>query len=117
MPVTRRAVYAPGPGNRPGTASECGSRPGVPGTGENATVTRHPIFSNEHEELRASVRRYVDTEVRPHVDEWEDLGFFPDSVFRRAADPGFLGPNYPPPGVAPTVTWPRVSSSSRSWRG
>ena len=45
-------------------------------------MSRHPIFSDEHEELRASVRRYVDTEVRPHVDEWEDLGFFPDSVFR-----------------------------------
>ena len=29
------------------------------------------IFTAEHEELRASVRRFVDTEVRPHVDEWE----------------------------------------------
>ena len=58
-------------------------------------MTRHPIFSNEHEELRASVRRYVDTEVRPHVDEWEDLGFFPDSVFRRCGELGFLGLHYP----------------------
>src|SRR4051812_26236859 len=95
MPVTRRAVYAPGPGNRPGSTPERGSRPGVPGTGENAPVIRHPIFSNEHEALRASVRRYVDTEVRPHVDEWEDLGFFPDSVFRRCGELGFLGLHYP----------------------
>src|SRR3954470_3338210 len=89
MPVTRRAVYAPNPGNR---LRKC---PRVPGTGENAAVSRHPIFGAEHEELRASVRRYVDTEVRPHVAEWEDAGFFPDSVFRRGGELGFLVLHYP----------------------
>jgi alkylation response protein AidB-like acyl-CoA dehydrogenase len=55
----------------------------------------HPIFTAEHEELRASVRRFVDTELRPHVDDWEDAGFFPDDVFRRAGELGFLGLHYP----------------------
>ena len=54
-------------------------------------MRRHPIFTPEHEELRASVRRYVDTEVRPHVDEWETAGYFPDAVFRRCGELGFLG--------------------------
>jgi len=55
----------------------------------------HPIFNDEHHELRESVRRFVDKELRPHVDEWEDAEFFPDDVFRRAGELGFLGLHYP----------------------
>jgi alkylation response protein AidB-like acyl-CoA dehydrogenase len=55
----------------------------------------HPIFTAEHDELRESVRRFVDKELRPHVDEWEDAGSFPDDVFRRAGELGFLGLHYP----------------------
>ncbi len=55
----------------------------------------HPIFLAEHVELRASVRRYVAAELRPYVDEWEAAGFFPDSVFRRCGELGFLGLHYP----------------------
>jgi acyl-CoA dehydrogenase len=58
-------------------------------------MSRHPIFTEEHEALRASVRRFVDQELRPHVDEWEDAGGFPDEVFRRAGALGFLGLHYP----------------------
>jgi alkylation response protein AidB-like acyl-CoA dehydrogenase len=58
-------------------------------------MIRHPIFTDEHEELRRSVARFVDTELRPHVDDWEHLGSFPDSVFRRAGELGFLGLHYP----------------------
>jgi len=58
-------------------------------------VTSHPIFTPEHDELRAAVARWVATELAPHVDEWEDKGAFPDSVFRRAGELGFLGLHYP----------------------
>ncbi len=60
-----------------------------------SAVTRHAIFREEHEALRQSVRRFVDQELRPHVDEWEDAGWFPDDVFRRAGELGFLGLHYP----------------------
>jgi alkylation response protein AidB-like acyl-CoA dehydrogenase len=56
---------------------------------------RHAIFTPEHDELRAAVRRFVDTEVRPHVDEWEDAGRFPDALFRRCGELGFFGLHYP----------------------
>src|SRR4051794_204261 len=56
---------------------------------------RHPVFTVEHEELRVSVRRFVDTEVRPHVEEWERAGHFPDELFRRCGELGFLGLHYP----------------------
>ena len=55
----------------------------------------HPIFTPEHDELRTTVRRYVDLELRPHIDEWEAAGFFPDDVFKRCGELGFLGLHYP----------------------
>jgi alkylation response protein AidB-like acyl-CoA dehydrogenase len=54
----------------------------------------HPIFTAEHSDLRATVRRFVDTEVRPHVDEWERAGL-PDALFRRCGELGFFGLHYP----------------------
>lgn len=60
-----------------------------------ASVTTHAIFTDEHEALRESVRRFVDTELRPFVDEWEEAGLFPDEVFRRSGELGFLGLHYP----------------------
>jgi citronellyl-CoA dehydrogenase len=55
----------------------------------------HPIFTPEHQELRAAVRRFVDTEVRPFVNEWEAAGHFPDTLFERCGELGFLGLHYP----------------------
>ena len=52
-------------------------------------------FSAEHEELRASIRRFVAAELRPHASAWEDARWFPDEVFARMAQLGFLGLKYP----------------------
>jgi acyl-CoA dehydrogenase len=52
-------------------------------------------FSAEHEELRASIRRFVAAELRPHASAWEDARWFPDEVFTRMAQLGFLGLKYP----------------------
>ena len=58
-------------------------------------MTSHPVFRAEHDELRASVRRFVAAEIRPFVDEWEAAEHFPDAVFRRCGELGFLGLHYP----------------------
>jgi acyl-CoA dehydrogenase len=54
-----------------------------------------PPFSGEHEELRATIRRWVEAEVVPHQDEWEEQREFPRSLFERAGELGFLGLKYP----------------------
>jgi alkylation response protein AidB-like acyl-CoA dehydrogenase len=54
-------------------------------------------FSEEHNLLRRSVADWVDTEIAPHVADWEAAGDFPDEVFRRAGELGFLGLAYPEP--------------------
>ena len=55
----------------------------------------HAIFTPSTTSCATSVRRFVDKELRPHVDEWEDAGYFPDDVFRRCGELGFLGLHYP----------------------
>jgi acyl-CoA dehydrogenase len=50
-----------------------------------------PPFTEEHEEFRAAVRRFVETELRPHAREWEDAHWFPNEVFARLAELGYLG--------------------------
>jgi alkylation response protein AidB-like acyl-CoA dehydrogenase len=54
----------------------------------------HFIFTDEHEQLRESIRRFVQKELRPHADEWEETTF-PDSVFARMGELGFLGLDKP----------------------
>jgi alkylation response protein AidB-like acyl-CoA dehydrogenase len=55
---------------------------------------RHFIFTEEHEALRASIRAFVLKELAPHADEWEQTTF-PDWVFRRMGELGFLGLDKP----------------------
>ena len=55
---------------------------------------RYDLFSEEHEDLRASIKRFVAAELTPHIDEWEEMGF-PDSVFTRLGECGFLGLDKP----------------------
>ncbi len=54
-----------------------------------------PPFEPEHEELRATVRRWVEAEVLPHQADWEQRREFPRELFERAAELGFLGLRYP----------------------
>jgi citronellyl-CoA dehydrogenase len=50
------------------------------------------LFAEEHAQLRESVRRFVDKEINPHVDAWEEAGTFPaHELFRKMGALGFLG--------------------------
>lgn len=53
------------------------------------------IFTDEHEELRRSIRAFVEKELRPHAEEWEQAKDFPDWVFERMGELGYLGLHHP----------------------
>lgn len=53
-------------------------------------------FRDEHELFRSAVRRFVEEEIVPNVDEWEEQGEIPRSLFRQLGELGFLGVEYPP---------------------
>jgi len=52
-------------------------------------------FTDAHEELRLHIRKFLEKEVKPHLEEWEEKTF-PDSIFQRFGELGFLGLRYPP---------------------
>ncbi len=54
----------------------------------------HWLFKEEHEILRKSIRSFVQKEITPHVEEWEEKGEFPADLFRRLGELGFLGLKY-----------------------
>jgi acyl-CoA dehydrogenase len=56
---------------------------------------RSPYFTEEHEALRDQVRRFVETEIKPHALKWEEDGFVPREVLRKMGSLGFLGIRYP----------------------
>ena len=48
-------------------------------------MSADPPFTDEHEELRDSIRRFVAAELRPHAAAWEEARWFPDEVFAKLA--------------------------------
>jgi acyl-CoA dehydrogenase len=54
-----------------------------------------PPFTDEHEDLRTSIRGFIDRELAPHSRQWEDEEWFPDEVFAKLAAQGLLGLKYP----------------------
>jgi citronellyl-CoA dehydrogenase len=53
-------------------------------------------FTQEHEMFRQMVRRFVEEEINPHVEEWEEAGIFPaHDLFKKMGDLGMLGLTYP----------------------
>jgi alkylation response protein AidB-like acyl-CoA dehydrogenase len=49
-------------------------------------------FTQEHEEIRRNLKRFIDNEVNPHVDEWEAAEQFPaHEVFKKLGNLGLLG--------------------------
>ncbi len=57
--------------------------------------TLTPPFSDEHEHLRQSIRGFIERELTPHAQQWEEDRWFPDEVFGKLAAQGLLGLKYP----------------------
>lgn len=48
--------------------------------------------SHEHQELQRTLKRFIESEINPHVDEWEEAGIFPaHALFRKMGELGLLG--------------------------
>jgi alkylation response protein AidB-like acyl-CoA dehydrogenase len=54
------------------------------------------LFSPEHETFRDSVRRFMEQEVVPHDERWQEQGYADKAVWRKAGEHGFLCPTMPP---------------------
>jgi alkylation response protein AidB-like acyl-CoA dehydrogenase len=61
---------------------------------DHAAQRKHFIFTDEHEQLRETIRRFATKELAPHAEDWE-LTTFPNWVFTRMGELGFLGLDKP----------------------
>lgn len=52
-------------------------------------------FEESHNILRETTRKFVDKEIKPYVQEWEEAGEFPRELYPKAASLGLLGIGYP----------------------
>ncbi len=52
------------------------------------------IFNEQHEMFRRAVRSFVQKEVEPHIEEWEQAGQIPKTIWPRMGELGFLGVEY-----------------------
>lgn len=48
-------------------------------------------FNETHQMVRETVRRFVEKEIKPFIDDWEEQGTFPRELYKKAADAGLLG--------------------------
>ncbi len=54
-----------------------------------------PPFTEEHLHFRQELKEFVEQELYPHAAEWEEACWFPNDVFARMAERGYLGLKFP----------------------
>ena len=52
-------------------------------------------FTEEHELFRQSLRAFIDKEIQPNIEKWEEERRIPKEVWKKMGDMGFLGLSYP----------------------
>src|SRR4029453_567333 len=52
-------------------------------------------LSEDQDLLRRSIREFADTEMRPHVREWDEAQHFPSELMPKLAALGLLGIQFP----------------------
>ncbi|HRO81733.1 MAG TPA: acyl-CoA dehydrogenase family protein [Alicycliphilus denitrificans] len=76
-------------------------------------------YTAEHESLRATVRRFFEKEVAPHVNAWDEAGSFPRELYRKAAAAGLLQLGFPEAygGVECDAFHRMILFEERAWGG
>ncbi|KAK7898788.1 hypothetical protein WMY93_019641 [Mugilogobius chulae] len=76
--------------------SEQASGKPAPSAPSSDILTDHLIYTHEHLALKEALRKIIEQEINPYVDEWEAQGIFPaHKVFKILGNAGFLGVNKP----------------------
>lgn len=52
-------------------------------------------FGETHNIVRQTVRKFVEKEIKPQVNDWEEQGAFPRELYQKAGAAGILGIGYP----------------------
>lgn len=58
-------------------------------------ATFQEYFGSAHNMVRRSVKEFVDQEIVPNIEDWEEMNEFPRDLYKKAGDVGILGIGYP----------------------
>ena len=66
------------------------------------------FYTEAHDHFRRSIRAFVEKEIEPYIEAWEEAESFPIELYRKAADVGLLGL------VSPKLTavWKQICSTA-----
>jgi acyl-CoA dehydrogenase len=79
---------------------------------------RLPGVTAEHRQVQDAVRAFVEGEIQPNADAWDEAGGFPRELYRKAGEVGLLGLGYPAEyGGTPVDHVARLLSSVELARG
>ncbi|ATQ41739.1 acyl-CoA dehydrogenase family protein [Caulobacter mirabilis] len=56
---------------------------------------KSPFYEEHHHAWRDTLRRFVEAEIMPHVNDWDEAGEFPRELYRKASDVGLLRLGWP----------------------
>lgn len=59
------------------------------------TPSKSPYYTAEHELFREQVRRFVEREITPNIDDWDEAGRVPREFLHTVAEAGLLALGYP----------------------
>ncbi len=57
--------------------------------------TANPFYTADHETFREQTRRFVEKEVSPFINGWDEAGAIPRALYRKAGDLGLLAIGFP----------------------
>ena len=63
-----------------------------------AAISRGPVnfsFTDEQQQLRRSIREFAESEIAPHVMEWDEASRFPEELIPKLGEMGLLGVIFP----------------------
>ena len=52
-------------------------------------------LTDEQKQIQQMVREFAESEIKPHVMEWDEKQHFPVETFKRAGELGMLGAIFP----------------------
>ncbi len=53
------------------------------------------FYTEDHDAFRTQVRAFVEREISPHIEAWEEAAEFPRDLYRKAGELGLLGVGFP----------------------
>lgn len=68
-------------------------------------ATEFPPFTEEHEMIRKTVRRFAETEIQPYSERWDEEGIFPREIFNKAGALGLFGIRIDPKWGGSGLDW------------